>query len=429
MSGSAVGFQHPAWRGLILVCAALGACEQEPSKPGATLPPPEAGLVAAADAGDAATLAPMLDAGLTPDALAPASDASSAVDGGGGDGGIPGAACKAFEMPADCSVPQGAVLPGELRCTGLYGDWAARKTACGVLPYAPAYQLWSDAAGKARYVYIPEGKTIDASNPDDFKYPVGTKFWKEFWVGPKDKQRLGETRYLLKDRLGWLYTTYVWSEDGSSAVQKNDGVMNLFGSGHTVPTRDNCKDCHAGRPDYVLGWDLFMLGEGATGTTLDALMSFPSGPLLTGLPAQAMAAKVPGDAVERAALGYLHANCGVSCHNLTTLAPAKMSGINLRLEVATAAGVQQTPAVTTGINRKAAANAEVVGLPLPGEQYYDFRPLDPMRSLSLARMKYRGSPTAMPPLASHIVDDEGVAIIKAWIEQMTQARGYPAAAP
>jgi hypothetical protein len=406
-----------------VACLAWSACGGEATKP-SVAPPADGSFLPAPDAGDAAVFAPTPDAGLV-DAQA---DAGGAVPGGS-DAGAPDAACTPFAMPSDCTIPQGAVLPGDLRCTGLYGDWQGRKLACDVLPYTPAYQLWSDAAGKARYAYLPAGKTIDASSPDDFKYPVGTKFWKEFWVGPKGNQKLGETRYLLKDKLGWLYTTYVWSEDGSAAVQKNDGVTNLFGSGHGVPTRDQCKECHSGRPDFILGWDPYLLGRGASGTTLDMLMKAPGGPLLTGITPQAMAAVVPGDAVEQAALGYLHTNCGVSCHNGTTLAPAKMSSLNLRLEVATSGSVQQTGAVATAINRRASANAETVGLPLSSDQYYHFRPLDPMRSLSLARMKYRGSPTAMPPLASHLVDEEGVAIIKAWIEQMTPARGYPPAAP
>src|SRR5690606_16017450 len=119
--------------------------------------------------------------------------------GGAGEGGTAGTAgnggeagadhswdgCEEFIMPADCTIPQGAVLPGELRCTGLYSNWEERKLRCGVRPYKPAHELWSDAAGKQRYVWLPPGKTIDVSNPDEWDYPVGTRFWKEFYVGPE----------------------------------------------------------------------------------------------------------------------------------------------------------------------------------------------------------------------------------------------------
>jgi mono/diheme cytochrome c family protein len=66
---------------------------------------------------------------------------------------------------------------------------------------------------------------------------------------------------------------------------------------------------------------------------------------------------------------------------------------------------------------------------LPEADYYDFRPGDPERSLSLARMIYRGSDTAMPPIGTHVVDEAGVEAVRAWIESMTEARGYPAPAP
>src|SRR6187402_3555279 len=90
--------------------------------------------------------------------------------------------CDAFEMPDDCTIPDGAVLPGELRCTGLYSDWQERTLRCGVRPYAPAHELWADGAAKQRYVWLPPESSIDVSDPDDWDYPIGTRFWKEFYV-------------------------------------------------------------------------------------------------------------------------------------------------------------------------------------------------------------------------------------------------------
>jgi hypothetical protein len=335
--------------------------------------------------------------------------------------------CTAFVMPDDCTIPAGAVLPGELRCTGLYADWQARTLRCGVQPYTPAYQLWSDGAGKQRYVWLPPGESIDVKNPDNFVFPVGTRFWKEFYVGPASNQRLGETRYLLKVNGGWLYTTYVWSADGTTAIQNNQGVEDLFGTGHTVPTRDQCKTCHSGRSDYILGWDFVMLGEGAGGITARVLADQGR---LNHLDPALLELAIPGDAVERSALGYLHANCGVSCHNETTNATGKPSGLFLRLEVAEMHSVLSTDAARSGINRLPSPNADYGDIARPDAgDFYDFRPLDVERSLSIARMSYRGSVTGMPPIASHVVHAEGVAVVKTWVESMTEARGYPAAAP
>ncbi|MFO7181355.1 MAG: hypothetical protein DIU78_021815 [Pseudomonadota bacterium] len=357
--------------------------------------------------------------------------------GGAGEGGTAGTAgnggeagadhswdgCEEFIMPADCTIPQGAVLPGELRCTGLYSNWEERKLRCGVRPYKPAHELWSDAAGKQRYVWLPPGKTIDVSNPDEWDYPVGTRFWKEFYVGPEGNQRLGETRYLLRAEAGWLYTAYVWNEDGTAAIQHNDGVEDLFATGHTVPSREQCKTCHIGRVNFILGWDFIMLGEGATGVTAKDLAEEDR---LSGLDPAWLDAKVPGDAVEKAALAYLHANCGISCHNTGIDATGNPSGLYLRLDVDRLDSPLSTYAAE-GINHVPAPNAKIGAL--PEGNYYDIRPGDPERSLVYRRMLVRGSETAMPPLGTHVVHEEGVAAVKAWIESMTEARGYPPPAP
>jgi hypothetical protein len=345
--------------------------------------------------------------------------------GSGGEAGSGWTGCDEFVPPPDCTIPEGAVLPGELRCTGLYSNWEARTLRCGVTPYVPAHELWADGAGKQRYVWLPPGETIDVSNPDDFDYPVGTRFWKEFYVGPAGDQTLGETRLMYRADAGWLYTAYVWSEDGTMAVQENLGVVDLFGTGHTVPSREQCQTCHIGRDHFILGWDFIMLGEGAEGVTAETLAADG---WLSGLDPAHLELTIPGDEVERAALAYLHANCGVSCHNTTADATGLPSGLFLRLDVAELDDVLSTGAAD-GINQPPGINAMFGDLPdQPPLGYYDLRPLDPDRSLLLARMEFRGSETAMPPLGTHVADPEGVAVVQAWIESMTEERGYPAPA-
>jgi hypothetical protein len=358
-----------------------------------------------------------------------AGDSGSDASADSGDSGDSGGGCREFVMPSDCTIPPGAVLPGELRCTGLYGDWEKREFACGVMPFKPAFELWSDAAEKQRYIQLPPGTTIDVGDPDGFRFPVGTQLWKEFRLPVDGGTRLGETRLLRKSADGWIYTSYVWSADEGSTLQTNDGVANLHATGHTVPTRDQCRDCHVGRGDFVLGWDFVLLGEGASGLTLSELARRKL-LALAGNPVTPVALKIPGDDVERAALGYLHANCGVSCHNETREARGKPSGLFLRLEASDLTSVHTTDAVKSGINRVPSPNAEVGGLPAPqGGPYYDFRPLDPARSLSLVRMDMRGTASQMPRIGTNRIDAAGVSVIKGWIQQMTPARGYPAAAP
>jgi hypothetical protein len=231
---------------------------------------------------------------------------------------------------------------------------------------------------------------------------------------------------LIKGDTGWLYTAYVWSEDGKTAIQNNDGVSDLFSTGHSVPSRGQCKTCHEGRKDLILGWDYVMLAQGASDLTAKDLADEG---WLSGVDENLLSLSIPGDEVERAALGYLHANCGISCHNTTTFAAANPSGLYLRLNVTQMESPQATAAVLSGLNREPGPNADLGQLPEPDLDYYDFRPLDPERSLVLARMNYRGSDSAMPPLGTHQVDPEGVAAVRAWIESMSEERGYPAAEP
>lgn len=384
------------------------------------------GLTEAGAGGDAAWTAGRAPQGGSADAgSSPGGDGGTTpMSGAGGtvtDAGAGGETvsdCVPFVMPSDCPATEPS-LPKELRCTGLYGDWERRTYACGVEEFRPAYELWSDGALKRRFIALPEGSAVDASDPDAFQFPVGTQLWKEFWLEQGASRVLGETRLLRKTELGWLYTTYVWSPDGSRAVQTNDGVSDLFGTGHTVPTRDQCRECHSGRHDFVLGWDLVLLGEGAAGLTRDRLAAEGR---LTGID-PSLDVSIPGEGDERHALGYLHANCGVSCHNRSKNAAARTSGLFMRLDVHTLSDVHATDTVR-GINRSPGPDAI-----LPkGGPFYDFRPLDPERSLVIARMSTREE-AAMPRLGTNRVDEAGVALVTAWVLGMTESRGYPAPAP
>jgi hypothetical protein len=371
---------------------------------------------------------PMVDAGVIVDASGVVSDASlhdasGAPDGATSDAGVDAGPDCTFVMPSDCVIPDNSALPSELRCTGLYAKFDERVLACNVLPYTPAYELWSDGAKKQRYVLIPAGKKVDTSDPLDPVYPTGTKFWKEFKT--PDGAKLLETRLLEKSADGWIYTSYVWTADAKNAIQMNDGVPDVLGTGHAVPTRDQCDECHRGRKDKILGWDAFLLGPGAQGVTnadlaklgfVDSGKEFPT-------------LAIPGNDVERAALGYIHANCGISCHNNNMRAKAKDTGLMMRLEKDMLSAASATPVMRTGLYKVPGTNAKYGGITTPGgaaprDYFRSFVPGDTQRSLSLVRMMTRGADGEMPSIASKKVDDAGVAIVRAWIEQMSPDAGY-----
>jgi YD repeat-containing protein len=319
--------------------------------------------------------------------------------------------CRKFVMPSDCKNPEGRPLPSELRCTGLYGDWEKRALACDVTLYKPAYELWSDGAKKQRWVSLPEGGKIDAAKPEAFAYPVGTQFWKEFRISVQGQDRLAETRLLRKTDRGWVYTSYVWDEKGERAEQTNDGVKGLFGSDYAVPTLEQCKQCHGGREDFVMGWDPILLGPGATGVTLEDLVA--RGVLQNAkTPAPAIPGVVEHDS---RALGYLHVNCGVSCHN--PQGDAKDSAFFMRLDTDKLTDMWTTPTLATGLYKVPWENAKIQGLTPPVDQpFVDILLGRPDASLALVRMQTRGSEAQMPPIATSRVDDEGVAIVRKLLE-------------
>ncbi len=57
-------------------------------------------------------------------------------------------------------------FPKHLRDTGLYAAGSLTDVRSANLAFTPQYPLWSDAADKRRWLYLPPGKFIDASRPD-----------------------------------------------------------------------------------------------------------------------------------------------------------------------------------------------------------------------------------------------------------------------
>src|SRR5690606_33651735 len=116
--------------------------------------------------------------------------------------------------------------------------------------YEVAWPLWSDGADKRRFVYLPEGATIDNSDMDYWVYPVGTKLWKEFAFG----DQLLETRLLWKQADGsWTYVSYAWNDAGTEAVLADpSGVDDVLGTDHDIPSHNHCRQCHSSQPDFSL---------------------------------------------------------------------------------------------------------------------------------------------------------------------------------
>jgi hypothetical protein len=306
-----------------------------------------------------------------------------------------------------CEATDGA--PDDLRCTGLYADFGAKTLSTRARSFTPAVTFWSDGAEKTRWVDLPDGVQIDTASMDEWKYPVGTKVWKEFKVSG----RRVETRFMQKvvgER--WLQAAYVWSADEATATRQTEGATIDLGGGkdYVVPKSSECNDCHKGRKDKLLGFEAVSLGQpGASGFTLAALAAEGR---LSAPPAKT-SVTIPDDGTGHAAdaLAWIHVNCGTSCHTGTSLGTAYGTGMRLRIGWDEIAG--KPPAQWDVVK-------STVGIPVRSPAWAGelrIAPGDPTSSVVLRLLGQRGT-AQMPPIATRIVDEKGKAAVFAWISAM-----------
>jgi hypothetical protein len=326
-------------------------------------------------------------------------------------------------------APAHPVAPAKLSRTGLWSDVATHAVAPGNLPYAPQYPLWTDGASKRRWIHLPQGAAIDASRPDSWSFPPGTKLWKEFSFG-----RRVETRYMEKGGDGsWIYATYVWDDDGRDATLApakgiRDAAEIRPGVRHDVPSIADCRACHEGRPTAVLGFDALQLSPdrdplaphaGAGGPNPLDLRTLASLGLVRGLPPALLdhPPRIPAStARERAVLGYLYGNCA-GCHNGT--GPLASLGLALDHDLAAAAG--EEPAFRTALGRESRFRIPGVA---PGASRR-IAPGSPDASAIATRMASRDPLVQMPPIGTHVVDDEALRLVEQWIREDLPAGGPP----
>ncbi len=307
-----------------------------------------------------------------------------------------------------------AGAPSTLAATGLYADFATRTLDPSVLAFAPQYPLWTDGAAKRRWIRLPPGAAIDAADPDVWDFPVGTRLWKEFSFG-----RPVETRYMERLADGsWLYATYLWSADGSTAPlappRGARGVVeSAAGVAYDVPGTADCRACHGGHPATVLGFSALQLSADRDPGAPHAAVPPPGAVdldqlvargLVVGLPAP-IAAHPPrvraASPLERAALGYLHGNCS-SCHNAR--GPLAQLGLSFAVRA------DGTPeALETAVGR--AAHFRPAGSPPATVAAAG----DPAGSLLLRRVGSRDPLLQMPPFGTRRIDDAAAALLTQWI--------------
>ena len=306
-------------------------------------------------------------------------------------------------------------LPRLLSQTGCFDSTDPTLPTPGLIPYDVVHPLWSDGATKRRWLALPDDRTIRVEADGTWVLPGGTVLVKEFSV---DGKRV-ETRLLSKhDDGSWTGTTYAWTATQTDAERVVGGaVVPLDGSDGGVwayPSGNGCLSCHTESPTRVLGFRAEQLDTTRTWSTgrdahqlytLDHIGLFdpPLGATSEGVDGLVGLAGRDGP-TEDAARAWLSVNCA-ACHQPGGTA---RSELDLR---------HNTPLADMG-----ACDTRPIGGTLGLDDARLIAPGAPERSVLLERVKaldaYR-----MPPLASHVVDEVGVALLEAWIRSLDGCEG------
>ena len=329
----------------------------------------------------------------------------------------------AVAVPSDHSAVR--PLPRHLSETGLYVKGSATEIRPELVQFSPQYPLWSDGATKRRWIELPEGRFIDARSPDAWEFPPGTRLWKEFSVG-----RPVETRFIERLADGsWRFAAYVWNDDGTDAVlaPAETGVTlppnKTRATRYVVPSEYACRACHEGAAAPVLGFTALQLSPDRDPLAPHAetpkrdmadLRVFAARGLVRNLPQQLIdqppriAASSP---TERAALGYLHANCS-HCHSVPTETGASVPvDTILQQKAADPSSVRDVlRSILEAPGRYRVAGADTpMRIVSPGSAHASVLPL---------RMRSRDPRVQMPPLGTSVPDIEAIALIERWINEL-----------
>jgi uncharacterized repeat protein (TIGR03806 family) len=341
-----------------------------------------------------------------------------AVGGCGDDG--PGTPVEVCEVPGD---GPGFDLAGPM-CTKLssyrlFADLPAQAPAAGVLRYELNTPLFSDYTAKDRFLYVPDGATFAWADDDAFDLPVGTILVKTFSYpadlrepdGPRD---LLETRLLLRRAGGWEAAAYIYDDADDDAFLSIAGDTVDTAWVHTdgaardnryvVPNKNQCKNCHEEHDDVV-----GPLGPKARHVNRDGqLEAMIEAGWLTGAPDPAQWPRTPvfddpdDGTVEDRARAWMDVNCA-HCHN--PRGAARTSGLDLRASQLDPAayGVCKPPVAAGGGS---------------GGRAYSIVPGAPDASILVFRIESTAPEIKMPELGRNLVHDEGVAVVRQWIEAM-----------
>jgi uncharacterized repeat protein (TIGR03806 family) len=310
--------------------------------------------------------------------------------------------------------------------SGLMSDL---KPNARVIPYDLNTPLFTDYAWKARFMYVPEGKTVEYDTAKVLQLPIGSCLIKSFYY-PKDfrekagsPKRILETRLLVHRAEGWEALDYIWNDEQTEATLENAGDIKKVSWIHydgskreceyIIPNKNQCKGCHWNNGSFItpigpkvrnLNRDLDF--DGVSENILTHLTKI--GVLVHGPASADMAPRLANwddsvhCSVNDRARAYLEVNCS-HCHNAK--GPAYTSGLLLNLE--------NTNQQNLGICKSPVAAGKGTG-----NRLVDINPGSPDKSIMIYRMASVEAGIKMPELGRGLVHKEGLDLITKWIAEM-----------
>lgn len=308
--------------------------------------------------------------------------------------------------------PQGG-LPPTLAELGLFSDPANETLSEGIIAYTVRQPRFADGNRSNYYLFLPEGASIDNSNPDSWRFPVGTAFFETVYLtvagGDSPAPRKIETRALHKATAGWSVGSYRWNDIGSEArlVEGLEDVVESFARPegsytYTIPKKISCLTCHQNKPDYIIGFDELQLNVPATNDGPGQLEQLRARGAFTH-PDEIRELDIAGASdLERDVLSYFLSNCSYCHHPESSV--YRTNQLDLRREV-----LQQH-----------IIDTEPVRLATPDGTTKLIAPGEPENSLMYLLMtRTHPDPTLhMPPLGTSFPDSEAIDRLRQWISEL-----------
>lgn len=305
----------------------------------------------------------------------------------------------AAPLPAvNDALIMGDTLPYKLSEFRLLFGQQGQSANIGVMPYTLRTPLFTDYAEKWRYLYVPKGSKIAWTGDGLPSLPVGSVLIKSFGYPAATGVRMIETRLLVHRAAGWVAFPYVWDADGKDATLKRAGYRTTVSTSiagkpvsieYAVPNVNQCKGCHD------VSGAISPIGPKAR--NLDG-QPFGKMPDYARLPKW----DDPSAPLAGRARAYLDVNCA-HCHQ--PKGPASNSGLFLTWDEKNtqALGILKRP-VAAG---RGAGNLD-----------FDIDPGHADRSILTYRMASLEPGIAMPELGRSLHHDEGITLIREWIDGM-----------